>query len=231
MEFSARELEIYRVGNATAILCAGLALKIGYRAAYLIDALLGLFCLGLACRLQEAETSEGQFEGSIAERILRVFRESLGFLVRGGKALGLMLFNSLVGAVCILTVFFMQARLPRAGVSGALLGPAMFAISMGGAFGARISSRLGKWKFSGVALLCVGGALLGAAFGMGNRALLMCVGGFGANLCSDLLEVRVDAMLNEAFPSAQRSTLLSVASLVFSLVMIVLSPLAGLVFE
>jgi len=66
---------------------------------------------------------------------------------------------------------------------------------------------------------------------MGNSAAGMCLGGFTANLCSDLLEVRTDAILNDRFPSSQRSTLLSVASLMFSLVMIVLSPLAGMIFE
>lgn len=59
----------------------------------------------------------------------------------------------------------------------------------------------------------------------------MCVGGFVASLLSDVVELLSDAALNARFPFAQRSTLLSMASLVFSLVMIALSPLAGWIFQ
>ena len=58
----------------------------------------------------------------------------------------------------------------------------------------------------------------------GGKVIL---GGFLGNLCDDLLQIRTDALLNERFPSAQRATLVSVSSLTFSLVMIVMSPLMG----
>lgn len=230
MDFSSRELSIYRLGNAAAILCAGLALIIGHRAAYILDALLALLGLAAACGLKEVQTEERQFEGTIHTRILHCFRESLGFLRGNGRSLALMLINSLVGATAILTVFFLQARLPLAGVSNAFLGPALFVISLGGAVGARLAAKTFRWSFRRAAGVCLMGVLVGVLCGIGRSPALMCVGGFAANLCSDLLEVRADAILNDRFPSSQRSTLLSVASLVFSLVMIVLSPLAGVVF-
>lgn len=55
----------------------------------------------------------------------------------------------------------------------------------------------------------------------------MIIGGFLGNLFDDLLQMRTDALLNERFPSAQRATLLSTSSLVFSLIMILMSPLMG----
>lgn len=230
MDFSSRELSIYRLGNAAAILCAGLTLMIGHRAAYILDALLALAGMLTACGLEEVRLEETQFEGKVSERILRCFRESLVFLHGNVRSFGLMLVNSLVGAAAILTVFFLQARLTQVGVSDALLGPVLFVISMGGAVGARASARISCWSFRRAAAVCMIGTLLGVLSGIGCSAALMCFGGFAANLCSDLLEVRTDAILNDRFPSSQRSTLLSVASLVFSLVMIVLSPLAGMIF-
>lgn len=231
MDFSARELSIYRIGNAAAILCAGLALLIGYRAAYLLDALFALAGLALAWGLQESENGECAPQGSVPARILGCFRDSLRFLVHSASSLRLMLASSLVGAAATLTAFFLQARLTRAGVSGAALGPALFAISMGGAVGARLAVRISHWSYRRMFALSAAGAAFGVACGAGMNALWMCAGGFIASLSGDLLEVRTDAALNERFPSSQRSTLLSVASLVFSLVMIVLSPLAGMLFE
>lgn len=229
MDFSAKELSIYRIGNASAILCAGLALRLGFRISYLLDAALGLIALMMACSLREVKADEKQFTGSIASRIAACFRESCGFLLGNLPAVAVMLLNALVGAVSILTVFFLQAQLPRAGVGEAMLGPALFIISLGGAIGARLSARL-HMKYARALILCGCGAAFGAFCGVSSLPIVMCAGGFAANLCSDLLEVRTDALLNERFPSGQRSTLLSVASLVFSPVMIVLSPLAGLFF-
>ncbi|MBP3410290.1 MAG: MFS transporter, partial [Clostridia bacterium] len=74
MDFSSRELSIYRLGNAAAILCAGLALMIGHRAAYILDASLALVGMLAACGLKEIQTEEKQFEGTISGRILRCFR-------------------------------------------------------------------------------------------------------------------------------------------------------------
>ena len=47
----------------------------------------------------------------------------------------------------------------------------------------------------------------------------------------DALQVRTDAILQEMFPSEQRATLISMESFTFSVIMIVLSPLAGIVFS
>lgn len=229
LDFSARELSIYRIGNASAILCAGLALRLGFRAAYLLDAVLGLVALAMACGLHEVKTEERAFTSSVPARIAECFRKSLGFLVHNIPAVRVMLANALVGAFSILTVFFLQAQLPAAGVEEAMLGPVLFIISLGGAIGARLSSRL-KVKYGWALALCGSGAVIGALCGASKLPAVMCAGGFMANLLSDLLEVRTDALLNDRFPSGQRSTLLSAASLVFSLVMIVLSPLAGMFF-
>ncbi len=59
---------------------------------------------------------------------------------------------------------------------------------------------------------------------------LMALCGLTAAIFDDFLEVRFDAKINAMVPSAQRATLLSVISLIFSLVMILLSPLLGMVF-
>ena len=48
-----------------------------------------------------------------------------------------------------------------------------------------------------------------------------------AQLVFNLLDLRLDAALNHAFPSDQRATLVSVSSMAYSLLMIVASPISG----
>ncbi len=59
----------------------------------------------------------------------------------------------------------------------------------------------------------------------------MAVGGFISAAGDDALQVRTNAVLQDMFPSEQRATLTSLDSFLFSVIMIVLSPLAGIVFS
>lgn len=64
-----------------------------------------------------------------------------------------------------------------------------------------------------------------------GRYLLMTAGGFAAALSDDALQVRTNTILQDMFPSEQRATLISMESFTFSMIMIVLSPLAGVLFS
>ncbi|MDO4741247.1 MAG: MFS transporter, partial [Eubacteriales bacterium] len=139
----------------------------------------------------------------------------------------LMLQNALAGAVAILIGFFMQARLSQAGLSPALLGPALFVMGMGGALGARLALKIRGMAYNKLYALCLSGILAALLLSASPLPPLMILGGFAAALLDDLVQVKTDALLQDMFPSAQRATLVSVSSLLFSLVMIVLSPLAG----
>ena len=59
----------------------------------------------------------------------------------------------------------------------------------------------------------------------------MTLGGFLTAFADDLLQIRSDIALNNMIPAEQRATLISVNSFCFSVIMIVLSPLAGWVFS
>ena len=231
VEFSSMDLILYRVGYASAILGAGLVLWIGYRKAYLIDVVIGLLGLASSYQLKEVEMEELQFDGEILSRILNCFRESFYFLTHNSRSIGLMLWNSLCGAVVILTVYFLQARLPEVGIEGVLLGPVLFVISLGGTVRAKLVLYVQKWKYWKVSVVCVTGIIIGFVCRISSLPVLMCLGGFILNVWDDLLQVHTDVILNERFPSPQRATLVSVESLCFSIVMIVLSPIMGWMFS
>lgn len=231
LEFSSLEMTIYRIGNASAVLCAGFALLIGYRRAYLLDVVLGVVCLIVSFQLKEVKIVETQFEGRISERIFRCFRECFFFLTHNTASLRLMFMNAFVGAVSILTAFYLQVELEQSVLPDVLLGPALFGISLGGAVGAKLTVKFSGWKYRGLYVFCLAGVTGGLICGLSGSVAVMCAGGFFAGFCDNLLEVRTDALLNERFPSSQRATLISVSSLCFSCVMIVLSPVIGYLFS
>ena len=231
IRYSAADMMIYRIGGAGSSLLAGLSLLLGYRIANLLDAAMDFVCLLLALTLKEVRLEPARDSARVWTRIRRCVQETVRFLIGQTAASRMMLMNAFAGAISILLAFFLQAQLPLAGLEEAWLGPALFVIGLGGAAGARIALRLEQMEYRRLYALCLGGVLAGFVMGASGMPLVMIAGGFMAGMLDDLLQVRTDALLNAQFPSSQRATLVSVASLCFSLVMIAMSPLAGWFFD
>lgn len=233
LSLSSRQNVVYRCSTAAAMLCAGLTVSIGYRAGYVLDMLFAAAGTAAALSLWEPVVTAGQREREKAplrglrRRLGEYLGETLGFLRGHPRAVGLMLFNAAVGASATLLGFYLQDALPRAGAHPALLGPLLVAVGLGGAAGSRMAPLLEKCPYkTAAALSCAAivGGYLAAAWG---GLPVMALGGFLAAAGDDCLQTLTDARLNHALPSDQRATLISVSSMSFSLVMVVLSPLAG----
>ena len=104
-------------------------------------------------------------------------------------------------------------------------------MQLGGIIGARIILRFKKKSYR--TIFAVTGILVLAGIGLEHSGipLLMTAGGFIAALADDALQVRTNTRLQDMFPSEQRATLISIESFTFSIIMIVLSPLAGWFFS
>ena len=178
--------------------------------------------------MNEEETDQKNIQNiRISERLQNVITESWHFMKNNRKARSIMIVNALIGAVSTLVLFFLQAKLPLAGLNEALLGPALFVMGLGAALGAKVVGYFPKWKYKKYIILSGIGTLF--AFGMtfSGNPYLMILGGFAGSFADDFLEVRTDILLNDMIPSEQRATLISVNSFTFSLVMIVMSTLMG----
>ena len=236
-KYASNQLVIYRLCSGISTLCAGLALLIGHRAAYSTDILVGVIQIWILASLFEIRTShhnenqEKNVIGSIRKELAACFIESLSFLKKARKAVFLMFCNSLVGAVDILLLFFLQAKLPEVGMPSWALGFALFFMEMGGILGARIILKCKKLRYRSVFAITAFLVLMGVAVEHSGMYLIMAAGGFVAALSDDALQVRTNTILQDMFPSEQRATLISMESFTFSVIMIVMSPLAGVLFS
>lgn len=236
--YASTDMMLYTFFSSLATLCAGAALALGYRRAYLVDIGLGTVCLMSALRLQDVGyAAAGEEEGkngpeeTVWKKIFQCFRESVRFLLHSRKAMELILLNAAVGAAATLLRFFLQARLTEKGLPDAMLGPALFFMGLGGAAGARLILYCKSWSYGrvfAVSAIAVAGCVAEAILPV---PAVMVFGGFLSALFDNFLQVRSDVRLNEIVPAGQRATLISVSSLCFSGVMIVLSPLFGLLFS
>ena len=139
--------------------------------------------------------------------------------------------NSLVGTVDILLLFFLQAKLPEAGIPQAALGFALFFMEMGGILGAKIILKFERLRYRSIFAITALLVLFGVLLEHSGIYIAMAIGGFIAAFSDDALQVRTNTLLQNMFPSEQRATLISIESFTFSMIMIVLSPLAGILFS
>ncbi|MEZ3508707.1 MAG: MFS transporter [Lachnospiraceae bacterium] len=250
-KYASNQMVIYRLCGGISTLCAGFALLIGHRAAYSMDLVICIIQIGILTSLQEisvtppAEKSRQAFSPestaqnggfrmlfhTICREMIDCFVTSLSFLKTARRAILLMCCNSLVGAIDILLLFFLQAKLPESGMSASLLGFALFFMETGGLLGARIILKCGKLRYRSVFIIAAMLVLTGVLAEHSGSYLIMTAGGFLAALGDDALQVRTNTILQDLFPSQQRATLISIESFTFSMIMIVLSPLAGVLFS
>lgn len=227
--YISKQTIIYRISNGIATLAAGVALIIGNTMAQLLGIALHAVRFIVFLSLKENKVVSSN-QDPLGKRIRDCFSESFRFLKGNYNIARLIFRNALVGAVDILLLFFLQAKLPMTGIHDWVLGPLLFIMSMGGILGAHLSIRFRGWHFGHLFIMCLALVTAGFLAEFTGVAWIMTLGGFLAAFADDLIQIRADVELNNMVPPPQRATLISVNSLVFSLVMIVMSPLAGWLF-
>lgn len=237
--FASTEMMLYRISNSTATLCAGFALAVGYRIAYMMDITVGLVALYFACRLTEVPACQAEYANtshaaSIKEtlgiRIYNCIKESILFIKNNRRARGIIFVNALIGAIATLMLFFLQAKLPMVGLPNILLGPSLFLMGLGAALCSKLVSTFSHKKYASILAFSTFEITLAIMSMFTENPYVMCIGGFVASFSDDFLEVRTDIVLNNMIPSEQRATLVSICSFTFSIVMFFLSPLMGWFF-
>ena len=229
-KYISNQTVIYRVAYGAATLAAGLAVMLGNTKAQMISIGISLVQMLIVCTLVENKVIRDN-KKTLGERVKECYRESFLFLKGNRKVAGLIFRKALVGAVDVLLLFFLQARLPLTGIKEWVLGPLLFVMSMGGVAGAFLSVKVKHWPIMRVFIFSLTLVTVGFAANFTGVAWIMTTGGFLTAFADDLIQIRSDVELNSMVPPAQRATLISVSSWCFSVVMIFLSPLSGIIFS
>ncbi|MDE6030318.1 MAG: MFS transporter [Oscillospiraceae bacterium] len=234
-KYCSNQLIIYRLCSGISTLCAGYALFLGHKLAYGTDLVTGAVQILILCSLREVyagnESAEKRHRSfaEVGRELIACLKESLSFLKEARKAIGLMMCNSLVGAVDILLLFFLQAKL-QAKLPEQWFGFALLFMEMGGIVGSKLILNFPKLKYGSVFVITMLIVFAGVLAEHSSMWQVMTLGGFLAAVGDDAIQVRTNTLLQDMFPSEQRATLTSAESFSFSVIMIILSPLAGFAF-
>ncbi|MGN0707817.1 MAG: MFS transporter [Faecalibacterium sp.] len=164
---------------------------------------------------------------ALRQRFSQLAKESVRCLRATPRAVRIILADAVICLPAYLTTMFLQQRLVELGWPTAWLFVPSLLSGLAAAAGTELGRRLHPRSLRRLYVLCApmcgaGCILVGAASVWGSIA--------GAMLVQSTLEVwLLHAMqqLNDAIPSDQRATLISVDSMAYSLLMIPVSPLVG----
>lgn len=227
--------QLYTVGTALGNLASLLAGVLGYAGMYLLDAALGLVRSFCALCMEEPIVTEAQAARdrqplrTLPVRLAALCRETAEYLLGAPRAVRCIAANAIVTLPCYLTTMLLQQRLVELGLPTGWLGVPMLAVwgmSMAGMEAGRRLHPAGLRRLYALCALVCGGATVLCGAGPMAAAVL------GAGLVqfsTNVWMLHSEAWLNEQFPSDQRATLVSVDSMAYSLLMIPVSPLVGLV--
>lgn len=235
IQVSANSSQISMLANAIGSLASLLKRFLGFAGFYLLSAAFeGVSTAALALMeepiVTKAQASRGKHPlRTLPEQFRQLVRDSLHVLHTCPMAGKLIASSALISVPSYLTKMFLQQRLVELGWPTELLFLPLLlgglACVAGTEVGRRVRCRSMRWLYSACALLCgVGTLLVGAAPAWGGILGMMLVQG--------VLEVYLlheSQKLNDAIPSDQRATLISVDSMAYSLLMIPASPLVGAV--
>ena len=234
LRVSAIQEKLYLFVFAAANLFSVVTVSLGYEKGYLISMVQGICCSIVALRLWEPgrENTKQQEKNRNWTRILKKHViESGRFFVTHGFAARRMLISGVAAAGYYIVFMLLQQHLVEQWLQAKWIGIPLLLISFGGMAGASLGEKTGKVKIK--FLLLVGGVLEGVLIVFsGMPALPGCVlAAAFAHGISEMLAIRIGDENQKVFSSEVRATMVSVESMVYSVVMVVLSPVVGWLSE
>ena len=234
LRVSAIQEKLYLFVFAAANLFSVVTVSLGYEKGYLISMVQGICCSIVALRLWEPgrENTKQQEKNRNWTRILKKHViESGRFFVTHGFAARRMLISGVAAAGYYIVFMLLQQHLVEQGLQAKWIGIPLLLISFGGMAGASLGEKTGKVKIK--FLLLAGGVLEGVLIVFsGMPALPGCVlAAAFAHGISEMLAIRIGDENQKVFSSEVRATMVSVESMVYSVVMVVLSPVVGWLSE
>lgn len=233
LKVSSRQEFIYHGLCAVAGIFSIVTISIGYRWAYILSVGKGILSMFLAGRLEEAEVKELNFSEKVTamamlKGIQVQFAKSWQFLKDHGTVSQRMWLSGIVSSGAYLVSMLLQEHLSEAGLEQRFIGIPLFLLSVFCMAGAVLGERSRKRTISGISLFS--GTVAGIFMilsGASNLLLIVLAAGM-ASCFDEILLVRTENENQKEFSSDIRASMVSVNSMIYSISMAVMSPIAGI---
>lgn len=233
---SSTQEKIYLGIFAMTNLLSVVTVALGYRKAYFISIVQGILSSFVAMRLSEANVGrENKKEkltcADIRRELILYTGQSLEFLKNNPSVCRRMMFGGIVAAGCYVVNMMMQEHLVSCGLKAGWIGIPLLCISLFSMAGAALA---GKTEPVQLKKLMFMGSLASGIFIAVSSSQAIVVSVFAAGMAhgaEEVLMLRVESENQRVFSSEIRATMVSVSSMMYSIFMVILSPLTGWAVE
>ena len=233
LQVDANCCQLQTAGRLLSDCCSMLSGVLSFVGFYLADAVVGLARTVAAVFLKEPVVTRTQAARQsnplrgIGRRLADHVRLTARFLTGSPRVALYIAANAVISLPCYLSYMYLQQRLVQAGFPTRWLGLPMLLTEAGGVLGVALGRRLRVRRLGPLYAVC---ALVCGVSTMAAGAALVAgaiAGGALISVSTQAWFLHVQQRLNDAYPSDQRATLVSVDSMAYSLLMIPASPLTG----
>lgn len=221
---------VFQATGVIAFIVGGALGNIQYEYAYYLAIVLAVASLFVALLFKEPPIKHAHQDKRLLPALKRQYVESFKAIRSNVRLLYLIVFSSIVCTSVTLTFYYMQTVWQQSGHSVLTIGIFLAAQAMAAAAGAlvadRVDKRFGDDKILRIVPPIIAVSILALYFAPLTLAAF-CV----MNFFEALIFVATRDYINKTIPSDKRATILSFESLMFSVVMIALFPVFGLVSD
>ncbi len=225
-------LGIFAMTNLLSVVTVAL----GYRKAYFISIVQGILSSFVAMRLSEVNVGrENKKEkltcADIRRELILYTGQSLEFLKNNPSVCRRMMFGGIVAAGCYVVNMMMQEHLVSCGLKAGWIGIPLLCISLFSMAGAALAGKIEPVQLKKLMFM---GSLASGVFIAVSSSQAIVVSVFAAGMAhgaEEVLMLRVESENQRVFSSEIRATMVSVSSMMYSIFMVILSPLTGWAVE
>lgn len=218
--------------NAAGSLAGPWLLVFGYQKVYGFCAVLQLCCVGLSWTMAEPLVTEGQkqrqerpFEG-MTDRIREHVCHTFQFMKEHPGTMCKLFADAAIACPGFLTLMYLQKHLVNCGLPEKWIGVPLLFIPLAGTAGSWLASKCNAGLKK---VIAVCGILCGIGTCMAGSSVIWAAiaGAVIGRICLGFTELCVSERVNEEFSSDQRATLISVDAMLYSVLMVIASPVTG----
>lgn len=236
LKVSSIQENIYLGIFAMANLLSVATVALGYRKAYLISVIQGILSSLVAVRLSETNVGrekkkENLTFADVKRELMLYTGQSVEFLKKNPLVCRRMMLGGLVLAGCYVVNMMLQEHLVSCGLKAGWVGIPLLFISLFSMAGAVLG---GKTEQIPLKKLMLAGSLTAGVFIAVSSSSVIVVSVLAAGMAhgaGEVLMLRMESENQRMFSSEMRATMVSVSSMIYSVFMVVLSPLTGWIIK
>ncbi|MEX1378334.1 MAG: MFS transporter [Eubacteriales bacterium] len=217
---------LFNIASVVSMVAAGYVAAFSYENVYKIVLAVGVISLAVSLGFTEPTIGRAEKKQSILKTFFSQIADSFRAVKSDKRVLGIILASEMFAALYTTEFFYVQNKLKMAGSTTFEIGLILAAGSIAAAVLATQTHKLeSKVSIKGIMKI---GAVLGIAGFWGMSVIGLEPYAFVVlSAVEGMIFVAVTDYVNKLIPSQQRATILSLKSMMFSVYMIVLFPIAG----